>query len=42
MAALEGWLAENGLPTEPPPGWLPQEPRQRALIQTGRPPRADP
>lgn len=38
MPALESWLAERGLRTDPPPGWLPDNPRQRALILAGRPP----
>ena len=38
IPAFEAWLAEQGLPTEPPPNWLPDDPRQRALILTGRPP----
>ncbi|UHQ23537.1 hypothetical protein LVB77_02140 [Lysobacter sp. 5GHs7-4] len=38
MPALEAWLTEQGLPTRPPPNWLPDNPRQRALILTGRPP----
>lgn len=43
MPAAEAWLVERGQRVDPPPGWLPDNPMQRALIQTGRrPPRATP
>lgn len=35
--ALEWRLARTGM-SEPPPGWLPVNPRHRALVTTGRPP----
>lgn len=31
-------LVDEAGRAEPPPGWLPPDPRQRALILTGRPP----
>lgn len=38
MPALEGVLRAAGVPTTPPPGWLPDDERSRTLIGTGRPP----
>lgn len=38
--ALEWRLARAGI-SEPPPGWLPTRPRQRALVTTGRLPPGD-
>ena len=43
MPAVEAWLVERGQRATPPPGWLPDNPLQRALIQTGRrPPESTP
>lgn len=36
MVALESVLSAAGIPTKPPPGWLPDHERHRALITTGR------
>ncbi|MDQ3205486.1 MAG: hypothetical protein M3Q40_03030 [Pseudomonadota bacterium] len=36
MVALEGVLRAAGLPGTPPPGWLPETGRDRALVTTGR------
>lgn len=38
IAALEGALGNAGIPATPPPGWLPEDVRSRALITTGREP----
>lgn len=38
MTAIEGVLRAAGVATTPPPGWLPDDERARALITTGRPP----
>ncbi len=38
LPAIEGMLRTAGMPTTPPPGWLPDGERLRALITTGRPP----
>lgn len=38
MPAAEAWFVERGQRLDPPPGWLPDNPLQRALIQTGRRP----
>lgn len=38
MSALEGVLSAAGVPVAPPPGWLPDDERRHALIDTGRDP----
>lgn len=38
MPAVEAWLVGRGQRATPPPGWLPDDPLPRALIQTGRRP----
>jgi hypothetical protein len=38
VAALQAWATSMGRPLTPPPGWLPRNPEDRALITTGRPP----
>ena len=38
LPAIEAMLRAAGVPTTPPPGWLPDEERLRALIAPGRPP----
>lgn len=37
LPAIEGLLRAAGVPTAPPPDWLPDDERLRALITTGRP-----
>lgn len=38
LPAMRKALAHYGLPLQPPAGWLPREPRYRALVSTGREP----
>ena len=38
LPAIEAVLRDAGVPTTPPPGWLPDDERLRALITTGLPP----
>ena len=38
LPAIEAMLRAAGVPTTPPPGWLPDDEQLRALITTGRPP----
>jgi len=38
MAALEDVLRANGLPAQPPAGWLPDDPRLRGLVVEGHEP----
>ncbi|QDH71450.1 hypothetical protein FKV23_16120 [Lysobacter alkalisoli] len=40
MAAIQ-WLLEQRGQSQSPPGWLPSNPRQRALVITGRDPHGD-
>ena len=38
LGALQELMQRHGIPSSPPAGWLPAEPRQRALVTTGVPP----
>ena len=38
VAALQAWATSVGRPLTPPPGWLPRNREDRALVTTGRPP----
>lgn len=38
VAALQAWTTSVGRPLTPPPGWLPGNREERALVTTGRPP----
>lgn len=40
IPAMQSLLRRRGLPALPPPGWLPRDPRLRALVATGREPRS--
>lgn len=38
VAAMRRVLVRNGMATKAPPGWLPSDPRRRALVLSGEPP----